>query len=229
MADAHYTLGVALEAQGRVVDAIRAFRAALSRESEMARAHRRLGTLLGNTEHVSEARRHLERAVALEPQSADGHHFLAVALHRLGETSKAMEHETRAIALAESSDSKELLGTAHYGLALMLQSEGRLDEAVQHLERALVYYPKDVDVLSELARAHHLLGHHEAAIALQKQVISARPKDAESQYRLGVFLAASGDFQRARRAFENSLRVAPDYAPAIEAIAKLDRTERGPG
>ena len=222
-AEPHFTLGVALEAQGRNRDAVAAFQSAIARDPGMARAHVRLGTLLGGDERLEDALGHLSTAVELEPESGEAHHYLSVALHRLGNTPEAIGHERRAIALAEAAGDADLLGTAHYTLALLLQETGELAEALSTLERALAQYPENIEILSEVARTHHLAGNHGAAIELQRQVIGARPADADVHYRLGVFLAASGDRAAARRAFEDSLRVLPGFAPAAEAIERLNR------
>ena len=225
-AEAHFALGVALEAQGRANDALAALRNAVSRNPRMARAHVRLGALLGAEAQVGEALVHLERAIELEPASGEAHHYLSVALHRLGNTAEAMEHERRAITLAEVAGSSDLLGTAHYTLATMLQTAGQLAEALPHLQKALAHYPDSTEVLSELARNHHLQGNHGDAIAVQRRVIAARPADADAHYRLGVFLAASGDRARALGAFQDSLRAAPGFAPALEAIERLRGRDR---
>ena len=189
----------------------------------MARAHVRLGTLLGGDERLEDALGHLSTAVELEPESGEAHHYLSVALHRLGNTPEAIGHERRAITLAEAAGDADLLGTAHYTLALLLQETGELAEALSTLEKALAQYPENIEILSEVARTHHLAGNHGAAIELQRQVLGARPADANAHYRLGVFLAASGDRAAARGAFEDSLRLLPGFAPAAAAIERLNR------
>ena len=226
MAHAHFTLGVALEATGRTGDAVAAFQSAVSHDPGTARAHLRLGVLLGSDEQLDEARLHLQTAIQLEPESGEAHHYLSVALRRLGNTGEAIEHERRAIALAGAAGSGDLLGTAHYTLGLMLQETGDPVRALSHFQQALTHYPENTDILSELARTHHLSGNHGAAIEGQRRVVAAQPAEADAHYRLGVFLAASGDRAGARRAFQDSLRAMPGFAPAVEAIERLNR-ERG--
>ena len=222
-ADAHVALGVALEAKGRTADAASAFQNAVSRDPAMARAHLRLGVLLGEDGQLDDALSHLRTAIELEPAAGEGHHYLAVALLRRGNAPEAMRHERRAIALAEEAGDGDLLGTARYTLGRMLQGFGEFGEALANLEAARARFPQNTELLSELARTHHLAGDHAAAIESQMQVVSARPGDAEAHYRLGIFFAASGNRPAARTAFEESLRVLPGFAPATEAIERLNR------
>ncbi|MCE2456151.1 MAG: tetratricopeptide repeat protein [Gemmatimonadetes bacterium] len=146
-----------------------------------------------------------------------------MALLRLGNTAAALEQERRAIALAEAAGDADLLGTARYTLGLLLRESGELTEALENLEAARARFPENTDLLAELAHTHHLAGGHPAAIEVQTQVVAARPADAEAHYRLGVFFAAGGDRAAARRSFEASLRVRPGFAPAVEALERLDR------
>lgn len=222
-ADAHVALGVALESSGRTAEAAAAFRNGVARDPAMARAHLRLGALLGEAGQLEEALSHLREATTLAPESGEAHHYLSVALLRLGDVTTALEHERRAVALAASAGNADLLGTARYTLGLLLRESGEMAEALENLEAARTTFPENTDLLAELAHTHHLAENHAAAIEIQTQVIDARPTDAEAHYRLGVFLAAGGDRAAARRAFEASLRLQPGFAPAMEAIERLNR------
>lgn len=222
-ADAHAALGAALEARGRTAEAAEAFRNALARDQALARAHLRLGVLLGKAGQLEDARVHLREASALAPESGEAHHYLSVALLRLGDVTAALEQERRAIALAEAAGDADLLATARYTLGLLLRESGELTQAVANLEAARSRFPENTDLLAELAHTRHLAGEHGAAIEMQTQVVVARPADAEAHYRLGVFFAASGDRTAARRAFEASLSARPGFAPAEEALARLNR------
>lgn len=222
-ADAHVALGVALESSGRAAEAAAAFRNAVARDPAMARARLRLGALLGEAGQLEEALAHLREATTLAPESGEAHHYLSVALLRLGDVTTALEHERRAITLATSAGNADLLGTARYTLGLLLRETGEMAEALENLEAARVEFPENTDLLAELAHTHHLAGDHAAAIEVQAQVIDSRPADADARYRLGVFFAANGDRAAAQRAFEDCLRLEAGFAPAMEAIERLNR------
>lgn len=222
-ADAWTALGSALEASRRPGEAMAAYREAVSRDAGLARARLRLGVLLGEGGQIEDAVFHLREAVQRTPESGEAHHYLAVGLLRLGDVGEALEHEKRAIVLAEAAGEEDLLGTARYSLGLLLRESGLLAEALASLEGARERFPGNLDLLAELAHTHHLVGDHAAAIEVQRQVAAARPDDADSHYRLGVFLAASGDSAAARRAFRESLRAEPGFVPAAEALRRLDR------
>ncbi len=222
-ADVHIALGAALEARGHPAAAAAAFRDALARDPSRGRAHLRLGVLLGEAGELEDALSHLRKATVLAPESGEARHLLSVALFRLGDPAAALEQERLAIALAEAAGHADLLGTARYTLGLLLRETGDLAEALESLEAARIRFPENADLLAELAHTRHLAREHGAAIEVQTRVVAARPGDAEAHYRLGVFLAASGDRTAARTAFEASLRVEPGFAPASEALARLNR------
>ena len=219
----HAALGAALESRGRIAEAAAAFRSAVARDPAMAGAHLRLGVLLGQAGQLEEALSHLRQASALAPESGEAHHYLSVALFRLGDVTTALEHERRAIALAASAGDADLLATARYTLGLLRRESGELPAALENLEAARARFPENTELLAELAHTRHLAGDHAAAIEIQAQVVGSRPADADARYRLGVFLAAGGDRTAARRAFEECLRLEPGFAPAMEAIERLNR------
>ena len=61
-----------------------------------------------------------------------------------------------------------------YYLGLALQSSGRMDEAISHLNQSLAQDPKDADTLYELARLHKNASLHsiEALKALGSGILS---------------------------------------------------------
>lgn len=82
-ANAHNTLGVVLINQGRTIDALSAFRAALRADPAHAEASNNAGNALHVLVRDQEALPYLQRAVSAQPQLADAHMNLGLVLHAL--------------------------------------------------------------------------------------------------------------------------------------------------
>jgi tetratricopeptide (TPR) repeat protein len=102
--DLHYRLGLVARMQGRIDQAMRAYRAALEIAPSHPEANTNLGQLLSDTGEVREALRYLQRAVAEAPDLAPARYALAVALLRAGDRKGAREQARLAESLGARLD-----------------------------------------------------------------------------------------------------------------------------
>jgi tetratricopeptide (TPR) repeat protein len=93
-----------------------------------------------------------------------------------------------------------------------------------------------VDLLAQLtkerpqiAQAHYLLASaylaqqkNDQALAVYRQMTELFPKDPQPPFRIGRMLLQRGQQPDARKAFEKSIEISPDYMPATEALVDLD-------
>jgi tetratricopeptide (TPR) repeat protein len=110
---AELNLGLALELQGKVADALQAYRRAASLDAKLAAAPLRAGVLLGRRAGWKEAVTFLRRAVELAPEDADARANLGAALLQVGEHRDAALHLARAIKAREDAPVLMNLGLAH--------------------------------------------------------------------------------------------------------------------
>ena len=170
-----------------------------------------------------------ERAIALEPDYAPAHADLSEALvwlvnSTLTTPSERIEGQQRAVAEAEKAvalapdlaESNRARGTLRISL-LWNWSGARSD-----LERALALAPGD-------ARAELMLGHLLAVLGRLPEAVTATRKAAEADPLLalgwdylGRYLAAAGDLDESRKAFQQALRVAPDNMWARRELGFVD-------
>src|SRR6185295_13911446 len=94
---AHTNLGAELDDQGRFLDAIDEYRAALRINSNDAGAHNNLAAHLAKLGRQHEAISEWEQAVQIQPGIAEVHTNLAYALAQVGRTPEAFQHSETAL------------------------------------------------------------------------------------------------------------------------------------
>jgi choline-sulfatase len=163
---------VALAEAGRVTEAEKSERTALSLNPLLPEPHNRLGVLLAQRSRAQEALGHFETACSLDPNNAEAWNNRANALRSLGLLEDARQAYSRAAELAPG-DPDPLNGLG----ALAVQS-GRSEDAVALFRRALSLSPGMGEARLNLAVALAQAGRHQEALAELELLLGAAP-DAE--------------------------------------------------
>lgn len=95
------------------------------------------------------------------------------------------------------------------------------DGAVEVCRRAVEENPKDIAVLRNLARSLVSIGDFEAAIDVQRTIVSLRPLDAGAHYDLAGTLGFIRRYAEAATPIETAIRLAPGAIPAHQAAAVI--------
>jgi tetratricopeptide (TPR) repeat protein len=146
-----YNLACALNAQGRIDEAIGEYRNAI-RIQPAAVAYKSLGAAFQAKGLLTEAAEQYEHAVRLQPGDADAHSLLAAVSAESGALDKAIEHFRLAVQLQPDSAS------AHYNLGTAYLEKGFPREAIPHLESAVRLEPAEPMFRSTLNRALTMQG-----------------------------------------------------------------------
>jgi Flp pilus assembly protein TadD len=101
---------------------------------------------------------------------------------------------------------------AHANLGAVLQSMGRLDEAVLNFGEALRIKPDDATVHNNLGGALVSMGRLEEATSHFREALRSSPEYMDAHYNLGNSLLAAGKPEEAIPHFREVLRVNPDDA-----------------
>lgn len=116
---------------------------------------------------------------------------------------------------------------AHYNLAAMLQSKGKLETAIREYEAAVLLRPDDAAANNGWGAALLADGQPRPATSILNAAIEARPDYAEAHYNLGIALTQMGDMEAAVEQFQTVLKLQPDDANAEAnlgaALAELGR------
>ena len=178
----HNERGIALARQGKHLDAVGEFRAAIEAFRDGGSAYYNLGLSLNQLGVPDQALDAFRTAARLQPSSAPIRFQLALTLLRQEKLDEAIREFRRAIALDPKS------AAAHYNFGLALADQGQLASAVPELREAIRLQPDLAPGHLRLGVALRRLGRLDESQREFRQAIRLAPDDSESHYSLGLAL-----------------------------------------
>jgi tetratricopeptide (TPR) repeat protein len=240
-------LGTALQAEGRLDEAIARYRRAIELQPDYAPAFSNMGTALRARGDLDQAVATYERALAMRPDYPDAHYNLANALLDKNQPDKAAEHfrialesipgsagvhNNLGIALADEGKVDEAISAfsraltldprsarAHKNIGNALASRGQTEDAIRHLSQAVDISPNDPEVHYDLASVHLQAGRFAEAIAGFRRALALRPDSAPAHNNLGIALASEGHLDEAIAHFQQALKIDPGFPDAKKNLA----------
>ena len=189
------SLGICLAGLGRHAEAERNFATALVSNADDVMAMYNLGYMHQSQGRDADAETRYNECLAREPE----HLF---ALMRLGQLAENKKDNTAARAFYEKAAALpggKSLTRRHF--AKLCLSEGKQDEAREHLHEALLYDPQDAVSLQLLARLYLDAGEDpDLAAGLARQSVSLRPGLKAGWLELARALEAMGRDMQAKEA-----------------------------
>ncbi|MCA1938591.1 MAG: tetratricopeptide repeat protein [Dechloromonas sp.] len=134
---------------------------------------------------------------------------------------KALDASQRALALVP--DDPDLI----FGLALVLQVAGKLDEALVAYGKVLSLQPAHRATLLNMPMLLAGQGRLDRAIGVLRQGLAFLPADADLHFNLGNLLLAEGEYESAAAAYRAALAVDPGMVRARIAAALTDAAQGG--
>jgi serine/threonine protein kinase/tetratricopeptide (TPR) repeat protein len=201
---AHVNLGLALQRQGRLDQAVAEYRKALALAPKLLSAHNNLGLALVAQGKLDEAIAELHRAIELNPKFAGVHTNLGLALERQGKLNEAAAAYRRAIEL----DAR--YAVPHVNLGLTLAQQGKPGEAVAEFRRAIEIDPSYAEPHAHLGYALSQQGKLEEAAAECRRAITLDPRLALGHANLGKVLREQNKLDEAVAAHRQALTLEPN-------------------
>lgn len=159
------------------------------------------------------AEQSFRKALALDPYLADAHNNLGAVLDRSGRKAEAEEAYRKALADPTYPTPEKV----HLNLGLLFASQGRDEEAVAEMRRAVEYNPKFYQGHYELASLLDRTGRLDEAVRLYEVAAPEYREDGTYQYRLGLAYFRLKRPDDARKHLEKVLAVAPGSENAAKA------------
>ena len=247
-------LGVALQAERRLDEAIAHYRRAIAFQGDYAPAYNNLGSALRASGRRGDAVTAYQRALELRPEFAGAHYNLANLLLDEGNPAEAADHFQRALrtepasadvhnnlgialagtgrlseAVAEFRKAIELdsgSAKAHRNLGDALSSAGAQAEAIESLRRSVQLDAADAATRYDLASALLEAGRLEEAIEEFRQTLRVRPEFVEADNNLGIALGSQGKLGEAIEEFRRALQIKPDFADAQRNLAMATQAKK---
>jgi len=108
--------------------------------------------------------------------------------------------------------SVEAHATANYFVGNSLLNQNKVDEAIDHFQKALALEPESATFRVGLGAAYCKTGRVNEAIIQFQKALEIKPKLAEAHYDLGYSLVQMGRVDEAVIHFQKALEIEPDFA-----------------
>ena len=185
-----------------------------------AEIHFDLGRVKAQQGQYAAAVRSFGTAVQLDSNYLQARHNLGAALAAMRRYREAEAVYRRA--LAQAPDDRGL----HLNLAALYRATGRYEQAVEHYRRVLAT-KADAAVRAQAANALGLIEVRQGALARAVDYFAMALKAAPGNHLIAFNLGAAyhdlGQFDEAAKFYRLTLRLAPEYAKAQRALARLQR------
>ena len=104
---------------------------------------------------------------------------------------------------------------APYNLGTALSGIGRLDEAEEHLRRALTLDPRHANALQNLGSVLVRMSRHDEAIETYRRLVEIDPRNAAAHSGLGIALYYLGRTDEALQSVDRALAIDPNFQEAL--------------
>jgi tetratricopeptide (TPR) repeat protein len=212
----------ALDRQGRLAEAIEAYRQLLAAEPRNSDALHLMGVAMARTGRAPEAARTIAAAAELQPDNPAIQANLGNALNELGRHVEAATHFERALQLKP-----DFVAAAHAGGRTLLRL-GKLDEALQTLQKAARLAPDNANIHCDLGVTFERLGRPEQALSELETATALNPGYVEAYHNRGLLEAARGRLPEALDCLDRALalqpRIAVLHADRGNVLSDLGRT-----
>lgn len=207
-ADALYNLGLALNLQGRIEDAVFNFLKALELNPRDGSTLYNLGCIYRSQGQDEKAIDFFRRTLEIEPSNASAYNNLGIVLNATGRSEEALTYYKKALAVnPNAADVYTNLGCAFRQLQ-------RIDEAVKSFKKAIAIEPNDAIAHYNLGIVLKAHGSTSKAISSFQKAVELKPNFAEAYNNLGNAFKETGDGARAIQSFGRAVEKKPDYVDA---------------
>ncbi|MEM7008025.1 MAG: tetratricopeptide repeat protein [Thermodesulfobacteriota bacterium] len=156
---------------------------------------------------------------SLEPKSKSYYHF---TVSRMLLLDRKFPESLSQLEIAETYDDNSAY--LKYNLALMYISSGRIDDALEKLEKSIEIDPnhsQSFTLLGKIYASSKDSEQREKSIKILKRAVELNPRDAESLLFLGIIETEAGNYNSAEKHFKKITELYPDNERGFFFLARL--------
>ncbi len=251
---AHNNLGLSYAKVGRIDDAIKEYRIAITLKPDHPEAHNNLGVNYSKIGRIDDAIKEFLLVIALNPDNPEAHNNLGVNYSKIGRIDDAIKEFLLAIRLrpyytevhnnlAISYENKGEFSNAitEYSIISKLDPEtaeihnklGALYRRMARYDDARVEYLKAIKLKPDFVAAHNNLGfiyeqqgHLDDAIKEYLIAVKIKPDLDEAHFGLGLCYLRKNQRDNALAEFTTALKISPQFVEARKYVEYLSKSER---
>lgn len=255
-AEALHLCGLAIQSQGRLVEAAAYFSRAVAKNGKRAVYWVNWALCLAATGDSAEAIKKLEAATRIKPDFIEAWYNLGVLQRQVNQSKAAVASYRKVLQLspshlsalnnlgemlAQTEQRAEAAGLlrrvlalrpdhtdAQYNLASLLTDESPA-EAIPLLRQVIQARPVLVDAYRLCAKALSKNAEHPAAVEVLELALNQAADSADIHNDLGLVCLEMGDISRARQELEAAINLRPDHGHALYNLAFAVKSEAQPG
>jgi tetratricopeptide (TPR) repeat protein len=148
-------------------------------------------------------------------------HKLGTALYLGGDPRGAVEQFEEVIRLAPAEGLDESASRAYYSVAVLMASNGRDEEAIEHFLGAVKYGPNYLEALRGLADALRRAGRAGESLPYYQRVIELSPQSADAKFGYAMGLVRVGRYREAYDRVREARVAHPQFDVFTLAEARL--------
>ena len=155
-------------------------------------------------------------------------HKLGTALFLAGDIQSAAAQFREVVRVAPPDGIDESVAKAHYSLAVLMASNGKNQDAIEHLSAAVKYQPNYVEAQLALADTWRRSGRADLSLAPYLEAVKINPRAAQARLGYAIALASLGRYREARDWLVEATTLSPDHPELAHALARLLATAPDP-
>jgi tetratricopeptide (TPR) repeat protein len=231
----HIQLGLALEGQGKVDEAVKQFQLVLGIDPKSAKAYNNIGAALVRKADLTktppdQAIAAYRRAIEVDPSYSLSYNNIGLVLYNHGNVDEAIVRYGEAIKV----DPNYLF--AQWNLAYALEHQAKLDQALVHYRAAIectkdrqqlaILHTSVGNILKQMAGAD---GNLDGAIAEYRRALGSDPDYYWAHNNLGLIWDAQGKIEEAIAEFRSATKIYPEMEDMKDNLVRvLRKKEAGP-
>lgn len=207
-AELHNNLGLVLQRDSKVDEAIEHFRRAIELDPESADLHYNLGNALKDKKQFDDAIQSYQSALQYNPSLTEALNNIGIAFYEKGCFDEAILYFQKALKMRED------YAEAYFNMGNAFHKKKQLDRAVASYRKALEINPALYEAYNNLGLIFNEHGNLTEALSNYRKSLQMKPDFAKAYYNLGTVLCKQKKFDEAITSFKRALQLNPDIENA---------------